>query len=115
MTTVDRKQLTRDYKATPRPMGIFRVRNVPVRKSFVGSSADLPSILNRHRFQLENGSHANKALQTDWIALGPAAFVFEILDRLQPKDEPTYDPREDLSVLREIWADKLVASGESLY
>ncbi len=115
MTTVDRKQLTRDYKTTPRPIGVFRVRNVPMRKSLVGSSVDLPGILNRHRFQLENGSHANKALQSDWNALDPASFVFEILDHLQPKDESNYDPREDLSVLREIWAEKLVAAGESLY
>lgn len=115
MTNIDRKQLARDYKTTPRPMGIFRVRNVPMRRSLVGSSADLPSILNRHRFQLEHGSHSNKALQADWKALGPASFVFEILDRLEPRDEPGYDPREDLAVLLEIRAEELVASGESLY
>lgn len=115
MTTVDRKQRTRDYKTTPRPMGVFRVRNEPMRKSLVGSSVDLPGILNRHRFQLENGSHANKALQSDWNALEPGSFVFEVLDRLQPGDEPAYDPREDLSVLREIWVERLVAAGESLY
>ena len=115
MTSVDRKQLIRDYKAAPRPMGIYRVHNVPMRKSLVGSSTDVPSMLNRLRFQLENGMHAGKALQTDWNALGPASFAFEVLDRLQPKDEPTYDPGEDLSVLRDLWTEKLVAVGESLY
>jgi hypothetical protein len=115
VTTPDRKQRIRDYKTTPRPMGVFRVRNVPMRRSFLGSSADLPGILNRHRFQLELGSHANRALQADWNALGPDGFAFDVLDRLEPRDEPAYDPREDLAVLREIWAEKLVASGESLY
>ena len=43
------------------------------------------------------------------------AFAFEVLDRLQPADDPAYDPREDLSVLRAIWTEKLIASGESLY
>lgn len=115
MTNVDRKRLIRDYKTSARPMGVFRVRNVAMRKSLVGTSTDLPSILNRHRFQLENGSHANRALQADWNALGPEGFEFEVLDRLEPRDEPTYDPREDLSVLRTIRVEELVASGESLY
>lgn len=115
MTTVDRKRIIRDYKTTPRPMGVFRVRNVAARKSLVGTSTDLPGILNRHRFQLENGAHANRALQADWNALGPEGFELEVLDRLEPVDEPTRDPREDLAVLRQIWVEKLVAEGESLY
>jgi hypothetical protein len=35
-------------------------------------------------------------LQRDWNALGPDAFAFEMLDRLEPRDEPGYDPRDDL-------------------
>jgi len=79
-----------------------------MRRSLVGSSTELASILNRHRFQLEAGAHGNRALQADWNELGPDSFEFEILDRLQPRDEPSYDPREDLSVLRKIWVEKLV-------
>jgi hypothetical protein len=112
---VDRKQLTRDYKATPRPMGVYRVRNAPRQKSLIGLSTDLPSMLNRIRFQLESGLHPDKTLQEDWNELGPAGFSFEILDQLKPKDDPTHDPREDLSVLKESWVERLVASGESLY
>ena len=113
--TTDRKQLIRDYKAEPRPMGVFRVRNAPMRKSLVASSADLPGILNRQRFELESGIHRDKQLQGDWNELGPTGFAFEVLDRLQPKDDPGYDPREDLNVLRTLWSEKLIASGETLY
>jgi hypothetical protein len=102
VTAVDRKRLTREYKATPRPMGIYCVHNRAMRKSLVGSSTDLPSMLNRIRFQLENGLYPDKALQADWNSLGPTDFSFAALDHLKPKDEPAYDPREDLSVLREI-------------
>jgi hypothetical protein len=115
VTKADQKQLIRDYKTTPRPMGVYRVRNVPMRKSLVASSADLASMLNRLRFQLQNGPHKDSALQRDWNELGPTGFAFEVLDYLQPKDEPTYDPREDLSVLKELWTEKLVASGETVY
>lgn len=112
---LDRKKLIREYKTTPRPAGVFLVRNVAERRSFVGSATDLSGILNRHRFQLENGLHPNRRLQADWNAFGETAFAFEVLDRLQPEDDLARDPREDLSVLRAIWTEKLIASGESLY
>jgi hypothetical protein len=34
---------------------------------------------------------------------------------LEPRDEPTYDPSDELGVLEALWLDKLAASGESLY
>ncbi len=54
---MDRKALIRQYKETRRPMGVFRVFNTVADRSFVGSSKDLPSVLNRERFQLSHGSH----------------------------------------------------------
>jgi hypothetical protein len=64
---------------------------------------------------LSNGLHADRELQRDWNELGPGAFEFEVLDVLTPKKEPEYDPAEDLAVLLEMWREKIVASGESLY
>lgn len=49
----------------------------------IGPSNDLPVSLNRHRFQLEMGSHPDKELQHDWTELGPNAFVIEVLDHLE--------------------------------
>ena len=46
---VDRKALIRQYKETRRPAGVFRVRNTANGKSLVGTSVDLPSMLNRQR------------------------------------------------------------------
>ncbi|MFA5802099.1 MAG: GIY-YIG nuclease family protein [Thermoleophilia bacterium] len=115
MKQTDRKARIREYKETPRPAGIFRVRNTVTGKSLVGSSPDLPSMLNRQRFQLDNGSHPDKELQGDWNKLGPDSFEFQELDRLEPRDEPAYDPTDDLVVLKEMWFDKLAVSGDSLY
>ena len=112
---IDRKARLREYKETPRPAGIYRVRNTATGKSLIGSSPNLPGMLNRRRFQLENGSHPDRELQEDWKDLGAEAFAFEVLDRLEPKKEPDYDPTDDLRVLKEIWIEKLTASGESLY
>jgi hypothetical protein len=43
----------------------------------IGTSIDLPSILNRHRAQPGFGSHRNRALQQDWNEFGREAFAFE--------------------------------------
>ena len=115
MTQIDRKARLREYKETPRPAGVYRVRNTATGRSLVGSSANLPGMLNRVRFQLENGSHPDAELQADWGELGPGAFEFEVLDRLEPQDEPAYDPTEDLQILKEMWLHKLTTSGEPLY
>jgi len=115
MTQIDRKARIREYKETLPPAGVFRIRNNETGKSLVGSTANLSGTLNRHRFQLERGSHPSRELQADWNALGPNAFEFEVLDHLKPSDMPDYDPAEDLRVLKELWIEKMKASGELLY
>jgi hypothetical protein len=115
MSTIDRKARIREYKETPRPAGVYRVRNSVTGKSLIGSTTDLPGMLNRQRFQLENSSHPDRELQRDWNELGPDKFEFETLDLLKPRDEPTYDPTEDLAVLKKMWIEKLTALGETLY
>ena len=104
---MDRKARIREYKETPRPMGVYRVRNTVNGKSLVGTSVDLPAIVNRQRVQLKMGSHSNRTLQKEWNDLGSEAFEFEILDTLEPPDRPDYDPTDDLRVLEEMWLEKL--------
>lgn len=47
MSTIDRGARIREYKDTPRPAGVFRVRNSAAGRSPIGSSTDLPGMLNR--------------------------------------------------------------------
>jgi hypothetical protein len=70
---------------------------------FVGMSPDLPSMLNRQRFQLENGMHPDRALQRDCNRLGASAFSFEILDQLEPAPDTSRDDRKELTALHGIW------------
>jgi len=112
---VDRKALIREYKQNPLPAGVYVVRNTSSGRSLVQTSTNLPGSLNRQRFQLELGAHPNKELQRDWNHLGPDDFVFEVLDRLDPPEDGTYDQADDLEVLRQVWTEKLVASGCLLY
>lgn len=110
----DRKARIRAYKETALPAGIFRVREITTGRAFIGSSPNLPGMLNRQRFQLEMGSHANKALQADWNERGGASFAFEVLDVLPAPEGPT-DQAEDLATLKELWLERLHAEGAELY
>jgi hypothetical protein len=112
---MDRKEQIRAYKESPRPMGVYRVRNVRTGKALVGSSVDVPAMLNRQRFQLGAGGHPDRALQADWAESGPDAFAFETLDTLEPSEEPGYDPASELKLLEQMWLEKLGRAGERGY
>ena len=113
---MNKKELIRAYKEAKRPMGVYRVRNVIDGRSVIGSSADLPSILNRERASLRLGAHRNSALQQDWNSLGPDAFAFEVLDTLSPPDDaPNFDPTDDLKVLESMWLERLSPYEEGGY
>jgi hypothetical protein len=112
---MDKKTLKREYKENARPMGVFQIRNTVNGKVLVGTSVNLPAILNRHRAELRLGGHRNRALQQDWNELGAEAFELEILDTLPPSDRPAYDPADDLKALEELWLEKLMPYGERGY
>lgn len=103
----DRKALSRQYKNTPRTMGVGVVRNTANGRVLLLAGLDIPALLNRHRAQLRLGVHRNQHLQQDWRAVGEQGFAFEILDTLTPKDTPGYDPQEDLRVLEQLWLERL--------
>jgi len=115
MKHIGRKELVRKVMETPRPAGLYAVRNVRTGRLLLGSTPDLDGMLNRQRFQLEMGSHPDKDLQADWNELGADEFAFGILDRLDLKDDANIDPTEDLRALKAMWLEKLADSDTGLY
>ena len=109
------KELKKAYQQTPRQMGVFQICNLVNDKVFIAMSLNLPGIINRHRFDLEKGSHRNTQLQKDWHEYGREKFIFEILDELTPSDDPSRDYREELLFLEDLWLDKLQPYGEQGY
>ena len=112
---MDRKELVRKYKETPRPAGNWRVRHIASGRSLVGSSPDAPAMLNRIRAQLRLKAHRNRALQRDWDEGGADAFELEVLDLLPPPETPDQDIAEDLKVLEAMWVEKLGLTEETRY
>jgi hypothetical protein len=110
-----RKELQREYKERVKPSGVYQVKNLSNGKVLLGSSLNLEGLLNRNRFTLRNNSHPNKELQKDWNELGPDQFVFEILEVVQVREDPNFNLKDELTLLEQIWIEKLQPFGESGY
>ncbi|HEV7797586.1 MAG TPA: GIY-YIG nuclease family protein [Pyrinomonadaceae bacterium] len=111
----DNKRLKNDYQQTPRPMGIFLIRNNRSDKIFLVAGLNLNGAINRHKFQLSRDSHANKQLQADWNQLGSDNFAFEIVDELTPRPDLKLDYRAELASLEKLWLEKLQPFGDVGY
>jgi group I intron endonuclease len=100
------KELKRQYKEAPKEAGIFRITNTANGKIYLGSSLNLHGPLNKHRFVLSIGSHINRAMQADWLKHGEAAFVFEIVEKVSPSDDPGFKVEDELELLEQIWIER---------
>ncbi len=104
---MDKKAALLEYKLTHRPMGVFQIRNTRDDKVFIDSSMNVPGKINRHKFALNMGKHASKPLQADWDEFGEAAFEFETIEPVEPRDDSNYDYKADLLTLEDLWLEKL--------
>lgn len=110
-----RKEMIRNYKERRKPAGVFQIKNIANGKVLLGSSLNLEGPLNSHRFMLTTGSHRNKALQNEWNAYGEKNFVFEILETVKVTDDPNFNLNDELTLLEEIWLERLQPFGEKGY
>lgn len=104
---MNRKEMTKQYKQTIQPMGIYQIKNSKNGKIFIGTAKDLRGKINSNKFQLQNGLHFNKEMQKDFNEIGEQGFSYNILDYLKPKDEPNVDYTEELNTLEDLWLEKL--------
>lgn len=110
-----RKEIHREYKERVKPSGVFQIRNLSNGKVLLGSSLNLEGPLNKHRFMLKINSHPDKDLQKDWNELGSDQFSFEILETVQLSDHPNFNLKDELTLLEEIWLERLQPFGERGY
>lgn len=112
---MDRKEVARRYRETPRPAGVYRVVHRPSGRTLLGASPDIRAMFNRIEAQLSFASLPNKQLQTDWDADGKDAFEFETVDLLPPPEDAGAEIAEDLAVLLDLWRDKLDIAEDLVY
>lgn len=110
-----RQDIKREYKERPKQAGVFQIKNTANGKILLGSSLNLEGPLNSHKFTLSIGKHRNEALQKDWNSYGGDKFVFEILEVVKIKDDPYFNLEVELTLLEQIWIEKLQPFGELGY
>jgi len=110
-----KKDINREYKEREKPAGVFQVKNSVNGKVLLGSSLNLEGPLNGHKFMLTIGSHRNIVLQQEWNEYGPDKFTFEILEVVKVKDDPNFNLSDELTLLEQIWLEKLQPFGERGY
>ncbi len=110
-----RQDIKREYKERKKPAGVFQVKNSANGKVLLGSSLNLEGPLNSHKFMLTIDRHRNAALQKEWNEFGPEKFVFEILEVVKVKDDPNFNLEDELTLLEQIWLEKLQPFGERGY
>ena len=116
MSSERKKELQAQYKQMEPDMGVLAVINKSEKRYFLAVAPNLKGKLNSITFQLKNGSHVNRQLQTDWNTLGENAFEIVILEQLDyDEDESKTDYKEDLELLKMIWIDKLTEQGNQFY
>jgi group I intron endonuclease len=112
---INKSEIKKKYKQTITPMGIYQLKNLVNGKILIGSSKNLPARKNRYDMELSLENFSDKDLLNDVRKSGKDNFIYEVLDYLEPKEDPLYDYTEDLKTLEEMWIEKLQPFGDRGY
>ena len=103
-----RKTLINEYRQGKIIGGIYRVTNTRNGTYLLDHAANLQSKQNSFNFMVSSGSCLDYRLNKDWTAFGGEAFIFEMLEALEKKQEQTRDEFiDDLKMLEQLWSEKL--------
>lgn len=112
---MDRKrELKQQYMEMKTEAGVYQIRNLKNQKILVVSTPNLKT-MNGGRTKLQGGGCKSRELQEEWNSFGEAAFVFEVLEVLEEKEEGFFDRKEELRTLERKWLDKLQPYGDKGY
>ena len=102
-----RSNLLLAYKQRKERGGVYIIRNTVNGRYLLGACMTPARLGNRLEFAQKTNSCAFPKIEADWLKYGGAAFTFEILEELEPKDDQTPEMfKEDLSVLLDLWSEK---------
>lgn len=109
-----RKELKHQYREMKIEGGVYQIRNKVNNKILLVTTPNFKTI-NGSKMQLQHGDYRNKKLQEEWQQYGEEAFVFEVLEVLDEKEDSFSDSKRDLSKLEEKWLERLQPYGERGY
>jgi biotin operon repressor len=100
-TNVRRAVLRRSYAERTKQAGVFRVLNTANGRVLLGSALDLHAPLNRVKFELDNSLCWNRELSRDLETYGRGSFAIEVLETVEPREDPDFDPERELETLEQ--------------
>ena len=83
-------------------MGIYAIRDRASGHLLLGASRNVHAALNRARFELRMGKHADRALQAEWNRSGVEGLIFEVLELVKKRDDSGFDYAGELKALEQI-------------
>jgi hypothetical protein len=84
------------------PMGIYAIRDRASGHLLLGASRNVHASLNRVRFELRMGKHADRVLQAEWNRGGEYGLAFEVLELLKEREDAHFDYAGELKALEQI-------------
>ena len=69
----------------------------------LGASRNVHAALNRARFELRMGKHADRVLQAEWNRSGVNGLAFEVLELVKEREEADFDYGGELKALEQIY------------
>ena len=84
-------------------MGIYAIRDRASGHMLLGASRNVHASLNRARFELRMGKHADRALQAKWNRSGADGLAFEVLELVKEREDADFDYASELKALEEIY------------
>ncbi|TWI70025.1 hypothetical protein IP91_01103 [Pseudoduganella lurida] len=107
----DKRLLKQQYLETKTRAGVYMIRNRVTGRVLVAGAGDAQGALNRHRFELRQGSHRNRLLRQDWLSHGETSFTFEVLDMVKPGADTAADITRELADLLVLWRQEIPCHG----
>lgn len=85
------------------PMGIYAIRDHASAHLLLGASRNVHAALNRARFELRMGKHADRVLQAEWNRSGVDGLSFEVLELVKEREDADFDYAGELKALEQVY------------
>ena len=83
-------------------MGIYAIHDCASGHLLLGASRNVHASLNRARFELRIGKHADRVLQAEWNRSGVDGLAFDVLELVKERDDAHFDYAGELKALEQI-------------
>ena len=110
-----RRQLKMEYKQLTPPMGVYQIKNTVNGRIYIGHSMNLSGNKNSYPTKLEFESYHHQLLREDLKEHGIEAFVFEVLETIDPEEISQGLWRDAVQELEDNWLEKLQPYGDKGY